>query len=121
MSIAVGLDELRARIDEFATDAYLLTVSGDGRAHSVAVAVAWDGDEMVIASGGTSRRNATARPAGRAALAADPSEAATASSSTPTSRASTTMQSCVLLAPTRAVLHRPAPMVAATALRCSSR
>ena len=40
MSISVGLHELRDKIDEFHTDPYLLTVSDDGRAHTVAVAVA---------------------------------------------------------------------------------
>ena len=47
MSIAVGLDELRAQIDEFTTDAYLLTVSDDGRAHSVAVAVGEETERVV--------------------------------------------------------------------------
>ena len=57
MSIAVGLDELRAKIEEFATDAYLLTVSDDGRAHSVAVPVRWDGD--------AARRRQAVRPPSR--------------------------------------------------------
>ncbi len=62
VSIAVGLDELRARIEEFTTDAYLLTVSDDDRAHSVAVPVRWDGDALVVPAGRTTRRNARARP-----------------------------------------------------------
>ena len=47
MSIAVELDELRVRIEEFPTDPYLLTVGDDGRSHSVAVALRWDGDLLV--------------------------------------------------------------------------
>ena len=108
MSIAVGLDELRARIDEFTTEAYVLTVSDDGRAHSVAVSVAWDGDELVISAGGTTRRNANARPLvallwppttrGEFSLIVD----ATASRVDDDAEV-------VVLELTRAVLHRPAP------------
>jgi len=108
MSIPVGLDELRAQIDEFTTDAYLLTVSDDGRPHGVAVAVEWSGEELVIASGGTTRRNATARPLvallwppparGGYSLIVDAEVARVDDDA-----------EVVTLVPTRAVLHRPAP------------
>jgi hypothetical protein len=62
MSIAVELEELRRRIDELATDPYLLTVGADGRSHSVSVAPRWDGDELVVPAGRSSRANAVARP-----------------------------------------------------------
>jgi hypothetical protein len=62
VSIAVELDELRDTIEEFATDPYLLTVGGDGRAHTVAVAVRWAGDTMIVSGGNTTARNAAARP-----------------------------------------------------------
>ena len=62
MSIAVPLHELRARIEEFPTDAYLLTVRDDGRAHSVAVPVRWAGDAMVVPAGNTTAANSRARP-----------------------------------------------------------
>lgn len=108
MSIAVGLDELRAKIDEFATDAYLLTVSDDGRSHSVAVPVQWDGDELVIAAGGTTRRNATARPL--VALLWPPPERGGFSLIVDADVARVDDDAeVVVLAPTRAVLHRPAP------------
>jgi hypothetical protein len=106
MSIAVGLDELRARIDEFVADAYVLTVSDDGRAHSVAVAVAWDGDELVIGAGGTSRRNASARPL--VALLWPPN-APGEFSLIVDATATRVDEARVWLEPTRAVLHRPAP------------
>src|SRR5215470_12466764 len=61
MSIAVGLDELRDHMAKFGA-AYVLTVSDDGRAHSVAVSVEWRGDELVVPAGRTTSRNATARP-----------------------------------------------------------
>ena len=65
MSIAVGLDELRRKIDEFTTDPYLLSVGDDGRAHTVAVAVRWSGDELVVPAGNTTTTNATARRSSR--------------------------------------------------------
>ena len=71
MSIAVELDELRARIEEFSTDVYLLTVSDDGRSHSVAVPVRWDGDELVMSGGRTSVANAGGAIVGGTALAAE--------------------------------------------------
>jgi len=106
MSIAVGLDELRAKIDEFTTDAYLLTVSDDGRAHSVAVPVRWDGDELVIDAGGTTRRNATVRPL--VALLWPPPERG-GFSLIVDATATRVDDERVWLEPTRAVLHRPAP------------
>ena len=60
MSIAVELDELRAKVGEFDTDPFLLTVSDDGRPHSVAVSARWDGDTLVVPAGRTSRANARA-------------------------------------------------------------
>jgi hypothetical protein len=108
MSIAVGLDELRARIRDFTTDTYLLTVSDDGRAHSVAVAVGWEGDELVISSGGTTRRNATARPL--VALLWPPPERGGYSLIVDAEVARVDDDAeVVALVPTRAVLHRPAP------------
>ena len=106
MSIAVGLHELRDKMGEFQTDPYLLTVSDDGRAHSVAVAVAWDGDEIRIGAGNTSRRNASARPL--VALLWPPNSSGEFSLivDAEVKRVDDTQ---VWLEPTRAVLHRPAP------------
>jgi hypothetical protein len=108
MSIAVGLEELRAKIEEFTTEAYILTVSDDGRAHSVAVSVEWDGDQLVVPSGGTTRRNAATRPLvsllwppavrGGFSLIVDATVTRVDEGA-----------EVVVLDPTRAVLHRPAP------------
>lgn len=106
MSIQVGLDELRAKIDEFTTDAYLLTVSDDGRAHSVSVPVHWDGDELVIPAGGTTRSNAQARPL--VALLWPPGERGGFSLIVDAETARV-REGRIWLEPTRAVLHRPAP------------
>jgi len=108
VSIAVGLDELRAKIDEFDTDAYLLTVSDDGRAHSVAVTVNWSGDELVVTSGGTTRRNASARRL--VALLWPPPERGGYSLIVDAEVARIDDDAGVVaLVPTHAVLHRPAP------------
>ena len=61
MSIAVGLDELRSTIEEFATDAYLLTVGDDGRAHSVAVPMQLGWRRARRPAGRTTVANAQAR------------------------------------------------------------
>jgi hypothetical protein len=57
MSVAVPLSELREELEERSYSGYLLTVS-DGRPHCVAVALSWEGDELSMAAGRTSVRNA---------------------------------------------------------------
>src|SRR5262249_1915437 len=61
MSIPVALEKLRAAPDERGPAAYLLTVSDDGRPHVAHVAVAWDGDALVVEAGRHGAANATAR------------------------------------------------------------
>jgi Pyridoxamine 5'-phosphate oxidase len=110
VSIAVSLDELRAQMEEFSTDAYLLTVRDDGRAHSVAVPVRWVGDTLVVPAGATTAANAAARPLvallwppperGGYSLIVDADVVATAEVDGGHE---------VTLRPTRGVLHRPAP------------
>jgi Pyridoxamine 5'-phosphate oxidase len=109
MSIAVSLDDLRAQIDEIATDAYLLTVRDDGRPHSVAVWVRWVGDELVVPAGTTTAANAAARPS--VALLWPPSARGGFSlivDATVTGTAVVEGGHEVTLRPTKAVLHRPA-------------
>ena len=109
MSIAVGLDELRAQIENFDT-AYVLTVSDDGRAHSVAVSVGGAGDDLVVPAGRTSTRNATARPL--VALLWPPSPPGGYSlivDAELVGSAEIEGGHELTLRPTKAVLHRPAP------------
>jgi len=110
MSIPVTLDKLREELAGFASTAtYLLTVSGDGRPHSVAVAPEWQGDELVMGAGKTTVANAAARP--DVSLVWAPGEAggyslivdATVVATDPGDGDST-----VTVRPTKAVLHRPA-------------
>lgn len=106
MSIPVELDALRTAIEEIGTEGYLLTVGDDLRSHSVAVGVGWDGDDIVVTSGRTTSANAQARPLvallwpaprpGEFSLIVD-AEVVRADAE------------AIVLRPTRAVLHRPAP------------
>jgi hypothetical protein len=106
MSIGVELDELRERIATFPGDAFFVTVSDDGRPHTVAVRPRWDGDDLVVSAGRTSRSNAQAR-----ALIALlwPPPAAGEYSLIVDAMVSEVTKDDVRLQPTRAVLHRPAP------------
>lgn len=106
MSIPVELDALRAAIEEIGTEAFLLTVSDDLRSHSVAVALRWEGDDIVVTAGRTTSANAQARPL--VALlwpAPRPGEFSLIVDAEVT-RADTDE---IVVRPTRAVLHRPAP------------
>ena len=110
MSIAVSLDALREQVGAFTTDAYLLTVRDDGRAHSVAVAVRWEGDDLVVPAGNTSATNARARPL--VALLWPPPEHGGYSlivDATVVGVDEVGDGQEVTLQPTRAVLHRRAP------------
>ncbi len=110
VSIAVSLDELQGRIDEFGTDAYLLTVRDDGRPHSVAVPIRWVGDLVVVPAGNTTAANAAARR--QVALLWPPAARGGFSlivDATVTKVAPVEGGHEVTLEPTNAVLHRPAP------------
>ena len=55
-------DQLRDTVAERGPGAYVLTVSADGRPHAVYLDVSWDDGRLVAVVGGTTARNATARP-----------------------------------------------------------
>lgn len=108
MSVPVGLDSLRAEVERFGSTAYLLTVASDGRPHSVSVAVAWDGDEIVARCGGRTLANVAARPlvsllwpqteAGGYSLIVDGDGGVRGEGD----------QARATIRPTKAVMHRPA-------------
>lgn len=70
MSVPVSLQELAGELDRRWNAAYLLTVSETGRAHCVAVALEWQGEELAMRVGTTSARNA--RASGHATLLSPP-------------------------------------------------
>lgn len=63
MSIPVPLERLRTALAERAPRAYLLTVTDDGRPHAVHVAVRWEGAALAADVGKGTAANAAARPA----------------------------------------------------------
>jgi hypothetical protein len=122
VSIAVDLEQLRATIDTLDRAPYLLTVSDDGRAHSVAVAWQWHEDEITCAVGNRTLANAGTRP--DVSLLWPPNDADGYSlivDATVTATSGTgTGDNLVRLQPTRAVLHRPAPDGATLATGCGA-
>jgi hypothetical protein len=109
MSVPVPLDRLRAALAERGGNAYLLTVSDDGRPHAVHSTVGWEGDVLTTEIGRRSAANAAARPsvsllcpvrdASDYSLIVDGSAVVVARD----------QGHQLLITPTRAVLHRPAP------------
>lgn len=105
MSVPVSLERLRAAVEERGWRAYVLTVSDDGRAHAVEVALHWAADALVGEVGRRTAANAVARPAvsllfpvrsdGDYSLIVD-------------GTAAVGPQRRLVVTPTKAVLHRPA-------------
>jgi hypothetical protein len=111
VSIPVALDELRREAEARRTAPYLLTVADDGRPHAVAVAAAWDGGRLRCEVGRRSGANASARPL--ISLVWPPDEPGGYSLIVDGTAAH--QDGAVLVEPTSAVLHRPAPAPAAPA------
>ncbi len=109
MSIRVGLDKLRAAVEERGGSAYALTVSDDTRPHAVHVHVEWRGDVLTADVGKRSAGNAVARPIvsllfpiradGDYTLIVDGTVVV----------ATRANGHRLLITPTKAVLHRPGP------------
>lgn len=116
MSVSVSLDKLREQLARFGGDAYLLTVSDDGRPHSVAVDAVWNGKSFTLVTGKRTTANLGARPLasllwpalerGGYSLIVDADGAV--------------MGETVHLTPTRAVLHRPSTPEAVLNPSCGS-
>ena len=112
MSVAISLDRLREETARYGAPVFLLTVTDEGRPHSVALSASWAGDELAMAPGNSSLANAAARPlvsllwppfeAGGYSLIVDAVVTSTSSGDEP---------NCLTLRPTTAVLHRSAAAV----------
>jgi len=103
VSVQVPLDELQEKSAEFGW-AYLLTVRDDLRPHAVAVSPTWADGALVMAVGRGSARNATARSS--ITLCFPPVD--TTGFSLIVDGTAAVEDDVVTLAPTAAVLHRPA-------------
>lgn len=113
MSIPVALDDLRAALAERPSSAYLLTVADDGRPHAVHVALAWDGDRLAADVGRRTAANAAARPHAVSLVfpvrtSDDYSLIVDGTAAVATDTGADGGERRVLVAPTKAVLHRPA-------------
>lgn len=120
MSIPVPPERLRAAIAERPAAAYVLTVSVDGHPHAVHAAIAWDRDALAASVGHGTASNAVQRPDAVAivfplrspddySLIVDGTAAVDTSGARPLLR----------IAPTKAVLHRPAAVPSAPASACA--
>ncbi len=105
MSIAVALDEVHAIAAQLAPFAYLLTVGERQNTHAVAILPAIGDGVIACEAGGTSCRNATARP--HVSLLWPPLDVA--DYSLIVDGDATVDGSTITITPTRAVRHRPAP------------
>lgn len=108
MSIPVELDALEAATADYGY-AYLLTVTDGERPKIVAVHPEWSDHRMVIASGGGTARNAEARS--QVSLAFPPADPEGYTLIVDgLARVATDGEATIIsIAPSSAVLHRPAP------------
>jgi hypothetical protein len=120
VSISVALERLRAESRRFGGAAYLLTVSDDGRPHSVSVSVAWEGDALVAKAGRHSLANVATRPL--VSLLWAPGEAGGYSLIVDGDGSVSGVgdDARVVVRPTRGVLHRAAAAPLAGAPGCSA-
>lgn len=106
MSIPVAPADLQAAAAQHPF-AYLLTVGDDGRPHAVAVQPGWRGGDLTITGPGrTTARNATTRP--DVSLLWPPAEMG-GYSLIADGRARADADGGLVITPSTAVLHRPAP------------
>jgi hypothetical protein len=120
MSIPVALETLRAEAERYGATPFLLTVSDDGRPHSVSIAAAWDGGALRAKTGKRSAANVAARrlvsvlwppiEPGGYSLIVDGEGAVEGDGD----------DARVVVRPTRGVLHRPAASPAAIPDGCSA-
>jgi len=114
MSIPVPLERLRAAVAERGGRAYVLTVSDDGSPHAVHAPVRWEGDVLAVDVGRRSTANVGARPAASVLFPVRSDDDYSLIIDGTATVASGDGGQRLLVAPTRAVLHRPARSAAAT-------
>ncbi len=120
MSIPVALEKLRAEAERYGATPFLLTVSDDGRPHSVAISASWDGGALSAKTGKRTAANVAARrlvsvlwppiEPGGYSLIVDGEGAVEGTGD----------DARVVVRPTRGVLHRPAASPTAIPDGCSA-
>jgi hypothetical protein len=108
MSIPVELEGLAATIASRTSSPYLLTSDPEGRPHAVSVALAWDGPSLVGGCGRSSGRNASDRSAVSLLWPPDEPDGYSLIVDADAEVEGDDDQRTIRLAPTHAVLHRPA-------------
>lgn len=110
MSIPVELQQLHEAIGGTDRAPYLLTVSDDGRPHSVAVTCVWRGDELEFVVGHRTLRNVRARPLVAVLWAPKQVDGYSLIVDAEVTQTSGTGDgdNTIRVRPTHAVLHRPA-------------
>jgi hypothetical protein len=122
VSIAVELAELQKVSGERQRSPFFLTVSDDGRPHSVEASWSWSGDELELAVGNRTLANTQASPLVALVWPADElgGYSLIVDAEVTDARGADDGDNVVRLRPTRAVLHRPAtgPTDSACAADC---
>jgi hypothetical protein len=121
MSIVVDLQRLRQEISRFDSVPYLLTVTGDGRPHAVAVTLGWEDDDLTAEVGSRTASNAVERAS--VSLLWPPVEPGGYSLIVDGTARVTTAAGVgrVTIEPSTAVLHRQGrPAAAVTGTSCTS-
>ena len=109
MSISIPLERLRAAIEERGETAYLLTVSAEATPHAVHGRVRWDGDVLATDVGKRTAANAAARPTVSLLFPVrTPDDYSLIVDGTAVVATAGDLRT-VRVAPTKGVLHRPAP------------
>ena len=115
MSIGVALERLAEEIERFGSTAYVLSVSNDLRPHAVAVDVRWDDDRLVAGVGKSTAANVSERP--QISLLWPPFEPG-GYSLIIDGVAELDTEGRLSFAPSKGVLHRPAPQGASSSSDC---
>ena len=106
MSLAVELEDLAQRIQEYGPVALVVSVGEDGRPHVVSAQVEFAGDTVRAAVGNTTASNASARSAVTLVWPALPGSSYCLILDGSASIDTTTGSNTLVVAPTRSVLHR---------------
>jgi hypothetical protein len=120
MSIPVPLERLRAAVTERGPNAYVLTVSDDGRPHAVHAPVRWQGDVLAVDVGRRSAANATVRPAVSLLFSIRTDDDYSLIVDGSAAVVSDADAHRLLVTPAKAVLHRPAPAPDPTTSSCGA-
>lgn len=116
MTSVQSIASVRAEAERLGTVPYLLTGSGDGRPHAIAVSVTWQDGTLSVGAGRRSLANIAARPLLSVMWPAPD----TASYGLFVDGSGDVQGAKVVITPTRAVLHRAGAPSAAGTSSCGS-